>query len=215
MNNFKAFILDFDGVIVDSIEHNWVSTFKIMQKFNVQISKEEYDEYIFSKSSKKYCQEFLKMKLGYLPADFHEIFVNEKAKSDNEFAQNAKIYDDTKRFLQKYLYTTMGICSATRRAKLQKFLVAQELTDRFKFAFTSEDVVKSKPAPDIYLLGVDFYKKQYGFNKGEILAIEDSCSGVKAAKAAGIFCIAVTHTTNEDTLLACGADFVVQSMDEI
>ena len=49
---------------------------------------------------------------------------------------------------------------------------------------------------------------------GPIVAIEDATNGVKAAKAAGLRCVAVTHSYGREALLAAGADAVVDALAE-
>ena len=57
-----------------------------------------------------------------------------------------------------------------------------------------------KPDPEIYLLVAD----QLGVPPSECLVIEDSPTGVKAALAAGIACIAVSTSSTRQSLHAFG-----------
>jgi HAD superfamily hydrolase (TIGR01509 family) len=50
-----------------------------------------------------------------------------------------------------------------------------------------DDVRRTKPAPDLYLAAVDCL----GVAPEEAIAVEDSGVGVQAAKAAGLYCVAV------------------------
>ena len=67
----------------------------------------------------------------------------------------------------------------------------------------------SKPAPDIFL----YAAKKLNSEPHDCLVIEDSPRGVKAAKSAGMFCVALT-TTNKKELLS-EADIIVDSFSEI
>jgi beta-phosphoglucomutase-like phosphatase (HAD superfamily) len=58
----------------------------------------------------------------------------------------------------------------------------------FDFIATRDDVNAGKPDPEIYLL----VAREFSLEPGNCLVIEDSPSGVKAALAAGMQCIAVT-----------------------
>ena len=58
----------------------------------------------------------------------------------------------------------------------------------FDFIATRDDVNAGKPDPEIYLL----VAQEFDLKPGNCLVIEDSPSGVKAALAAGMQCIAVT-----------------------
>ena len=48
--------------------------------------------------------------------------------------------------------------------------------------FTSQQVSKGKPAPDLFL----FAASQMGFSPGDCIVIEDSAAGIEAAIAAGM-----------------------------
>jgi beta-phosphoglucomutase-like phosphatase (HAD superfamily) len=63
-----------------------------------------------------------------------------------------------------------------------------DLTQRFDFIATSDDVEHGKPDPEIYHL----VSSELGVSPNECLVLEDSPSGVKAALAAGMWCVAVT-----------------------
>jgi beta-phosphoglucomutase-like phosphatase (HAD superfamily) len=80
------------------------------------------------------------------------------------------------------LATTSG-CAATTHV-----LRSLNLLKQFDFVATADDVEHAKPDPEIYLL----VAKELAVLPGECLAIEDSASGVKAAVAAGMSCIAST-----------------------
>ena len=54
----------------------------------------------------------------------------------------------------------------------------------------AEDVKEKKPAPDIFLAAA----RKLGVPPGACVVIEDAVSGVQAAKAAGMRCVAVAHT---------------------
>jgi HAD superfamily hydrolase (TIGR01509 family) len=58
---------------------------------------------------------------------------------------------------------------------------------RFDAVCTGDDVEHGKPWPEIYQLAAE----RLGLDPGECVAIEDSRNGVRAAKAAGMACIAV------------------------
>lgn len=72
-----------------------------------------------------------------------------------------------------------------------------------------DDVVKGKPDPDPYLLGLE----RLGLSASEALVLEDAPAGIKSGKAAGIGVIAMV-TTHERTSLH-EADFIADSLFEI
>jgi HAD superfamily hydrolase (TIGR01509 family) len=100
--------------------------------------------------------------------------------------------------------------------------VAQSLSltglDRFfdDRVFSATMVAHGKPAPDLFL----YAAAKLGRHASECLVIEDSTSGVTAAKAAGMLAIGFvggSHCTSdrETHLRAAGADEVIASMDQL
>jgi beta-phosphoglucomutase-like phosphatase (HAD superfamily) len=73
---------------------------------------------------------------------------------------------------------------------------------------TSDDVARSKPAPDIYLLACE----RLGVPPGSVLALEDSSAGVASAKAAGLSVIAVPQFAETDV---AAADRIIDSLEEL
>lgn len=60
-------------------------------------------------------------------------------------------------------------------------------SDTFDFVVTADQVARSKPAPDIYLRAADLM----GVAPSECVGVEDSPSGVRAIRAAGMTCVMV------------------------
>ena len=79
----------------------------------------------------------------------------------------------------------------------------------FDTVVTGSDVKHTKPAPDIYNL----VSKNLGISPAECLVLEDSVTGVKAAKAAGMCCIAVKNRYSKKHDLSI-SDYQVKSLKE-
>jgi HAD superfamily hydrolase (TIGR01509 family) len=102
----------------------------------------------------------------------------------------------------------LGLASNSPRYLVDDALATAGLADAFDTIVTSDDVEHPKPAPDIYLLACE----RLGVAPGDALALEDSASGVTAAKAAGLTCIAVPMFTETDV---SAADRVIASLEEL
>jgi len=74
---------------------------------------------------------------------------------------------------------------------------------------SGNDVKRRKPAPDLFLLAAE----RLAIEPGRCVVIEDAPDGVRAAKAAGAKCIALTNTTTAEKLSE--ADFISDSLEEI
>lgn len=104
--------------------------------------------------------------------------------------------------------TRLGLASNSPRKLVDTALATAGLTDAFDTIVTSDDVEHAKPAPDLYLLAC----ARLGVPPGDALALEDSASGVAAAKAAGLTCYAVPQFAETDV---SAADRVIDSLEEL
>lgn len=84
------------------------------------------------------------------------------------------------------------------------------LADLFHSIRCAEDVEKVKPHPELYHLTLTFM----GVKPHRALAFEDSPNGIKAAKAAGVFCVAVPNSVTRE-LPVDHADFRLESMADL
>jgi len=107
-----------------------------------------------------------------------------------------------------------AIVSSSKNAR--SVLVAAGLDDRFDVVIdgvvAADRGIAGKPAPDMYLAGAE----QLGVAPDRTVVVEDAVSGV-AAGAAGRFAVVlgVDRGAGADTLLASGATFVVDDLDEV
>lgn len=101
----------------------------------------------------------------------------------------------------------VGLASSSSAPWVTRFLDALGLRERFEVLATRDRVTRSKPAPELYQLALH----DLGVRPDEALAVEDSPNGVAAAKAAGLFCVAVPNPMTA-TLDLSGADVVLRSL---
>jgi HAD superfamily hydrolase (TIGR01509 family) len=102
----------------------------------------------------------------------------------------------------------LGLASNSPRRLIDTALASAGLIDAFGAIVSSDDVVHAKPAPDIYLETC----RRLGVAPSDALALEDSASGIAAAKAAGMACIAVPQFAEADV---GAADRVIDSLEEL
>jgi HAD superfamily hydrolase (TIGR01509 family) len=102
----------------------------------------------------------------------------------------------------------LALASNSPRRLVDAALGTARLTDVFAVIVTSDDVVASKPAPDIYLLVCE----RLGIPPADVLALEDSSAGVSSAKAAGLTVIAVPQFAETDV---AAADRIIDSLEEL
>ena len=109
-----------------------------------------------------------------------------------------------------------GLASSARKSKIDVVLKKFRLVDVFKYIVSGEDEIRhGKPAPKIFLKAAE----KIGSKPSECIVLEDAKNGVKAAKAAGMYCIGV-HNMNIYKRLGMmqdlsGADIQVHSLKEL
>jgi len=102
-----------------------------------------------------------------------------------------------------------AIATSSSRELVEACLSPFPLARRFQFALTAEDITHGKPHPEIYLLAA----ARFGIAPAEMLVLEDSCNGCRAAAAAGAFVVAVPgeHSRGHDFSMA---SLVVESLGD-
>ena len=71
------------------------------------------------------------------------------------------------------------------------------------------EVVHKKPSPEIYLLAA----RKVGISPEHCLVVEDAINGVQAAKAAGMFCLALTTSFSAEQLNQ--ADWICPDLSDV
>ena len=100
------------------------------------------------------------------------------------------------------------------RSSLERFGLAHHFGDRLFSA--AEHVARGKPHPDIYLHAA----RELGVEPGRVLVLEDTPTGVKSARAAGMTVIGLCAGLHcgpghGGKLLAAGADHIAGSYDDV
>lgn len=99
---------------------------------------------------------------------------------------------------------TQAIVTGAQRADVEHVLAGAGLTDCFPSIVAEEDVEHGKPDPEGFRRAAD----TLGTPATNILVLEDSVAGVRAAYAAGMHCVAVTGTHDRATLSREGVTVV-------
>ena len=93
-----------------------------------------------------------------------------------------------------------GLATMSRCRQASRVLDILDLKHTFDFIATRDDVEQGKPDPEIYQLVASILEVE----ASSCLVLEDSPSGVKAALAAGMHCIAVTTPFTSKSVPALG-----------
>jgi len=83
----------------------------------------------------------------------------------------------------------MAVATGADQSDLARSLQAHQLVPYFKTTASRNEVKAGKPAPDVYLLACERLQVE----PEKCCAFEDTAAGIAAAKAAGLYCIAIPN----------------------
>jgi HAD superfamily hydrolase (TIGR01509 family) len=106
----------------------------------------------------------------------------------------------------------VGLASSAPRAVIDTALRMMGFGRYFSATVSSAEVPRGKPSPDVYLEAI----RRLGIDPSGSVGVEDSSNGVRAAAAAGLTVIAVTHEAYPlDPDAIALADSVQHSLDRV
>ena len=103
-------------------------------------------------------------------------------------------------------------CAVTNapRANAVHMIAALGMTSFFDYVIIGPECARAKPFPDPYLLGL----QEMGIRADEAFAVEDSPAGMTAALAAGLPCVGVLTSQQDEVLAKVGAAICVKDYDD-
>ena len=207
----KAIVFDFDGVLADSEPLHLRAYQEVLSALGVTLTPHEYyahylgydDEGVFTTLAAAHGFELDARRLDALVAEKGRVL-------DAIIESGDLLYPGAVSCVERMAAAfPLGIASGALRHEIEGVLRDNSLYHHFRFIVASGDTLVSKPAPDPYRRAVELHAVM----PSECLAIEDSHWGVESAKAAGLWCVAITNTYPRDQLAL--ADRVIDSLDEL
>ena len=214
MNN-KAFIFDMDGVIIDSEHIHARAKLATLREYGVGLPVEELNlEHYVGRSAKEFWID-MKERFPDIFTEDWQVMANKKYEKYMEILnndKNLKPIDGLPELLQRLKAAgyKIGLASSSVRPMVNMVLNRFGIMDYFAALTTGDEVVNAKPAPEIYLLAA----KKLGMAPADCTVVEDANAGVRAAKAAGMKCIAVQNPNSGEQNLSM-ADEIIKKYEDI
>jgi len=105
----------------------------------------------------------------------------------------------------------IALCTSNVPEVVHEYLALAGLREFFDVIVTGDMVVHSKPDPEIYLQGA----QKLGVAPCECAGVEDSVSGVKAVRAAGMTCVMVPDVQPYTEALKQYVDHHIEHLDRL
>lgn len=183
----KAFIFDMDGVIVNSEPIHYRLIKKKYGTFGIEFDHEEHKK-ITGMSYLQIWQRFIDMHNISATKeelnDVHTIDLLYEIKNSPEVEISKSVpefIDDLHKNNIK-----LAVASSANRQIIEAVLDRFGLRDKFMAIVSGEELPKSKPDPAVFIKALN----ELGVEAHEALIVEDSTNGIKAAKGAGVKCLA-------------------------
>lgn len=210
----QAIIFDMDGVIIDSHPVHRQAWQKFLLTLGKHVSDADLDCILEGWRREEILHHFL--------GDLTKAQVVEYGNRKDEFFQEVgvpiKLVSGLCEFLDhlELLGIPKAVATSASERRTRFTLNRLQLTRHFAAIVTANDVLKGKPDPAIYHLAA----KQMEVLPEHVVVIEDSVSGVKAAKSAGMKCLGIANDSRCEVLRQAGAnnvipDFVGLTLDRL
>ena len=196
----QALLLDFNGTLSDDEPVLCRIFMELFAEAGKPLTRDEYFERLAGFSDR----EIVRMWLGRDdPA-----LVGRKIDRYRELADGSTIDREAREAVREAAEAVaVAVVSGSARAEIEPVLEAAGLTDAVTLIVSSDDIARSKPDPEGYLIALH----RLGIGASDAAAVEDSEAGVAAARAAGLYTAAVTTTLPAERLFE--ADEVTHRFD--
>ena len=216
----RAIIFDFDGILVDSEP----LIMKLIQKMAARegwlLSEEEYYRNYLALDDRGVVEHLWHSHGRSLSDARRDELLAWKARAYEKIIHNGlpPMPGAVEFVLRAAEHFTLAIASGSLRVEIEHLLRKVGLREKFAVLATADDCLRSKPDPEVYLKALSRLQEipqlhEPRLQAGECLAIEDAPHGVVAAQAAGMKCLALTHSRPQAELLH--ADWVARQFAEV
>lgn len=199
----QAVLFDMDGVLVDSEPVILAAAMACLKEYGLQPKAEDFIPYIGAGEDRFIGGVAEKYGLVYRKEMKERVYQIYREIAPEKLG----IYEGAAELLIQL--KSHGIhcvlASSADRIKIQTNLkVAGIHENLFSAIISGEDVERKKPAPDIYLKAA----RKVNIPPANCVVVEDALNGIRAAKAAGMKCVAVATTFDRQRLLEEKPDFI-------
>ncbi len=189
----EALLLDLDGVLVDTVPLNIEAHRRAALAHGLHLTERE-----------------LEAQRGMLPKEFYEMVLQVRGRPIDEaerlaefkewevaqiaLAQPAQACAGAKELIDSAHSrgVRIAVVTAAQREKVERRLHESGLWDTRLVLVSGDDIARGKPAADSYAEAV----RRIQADAERCIAVEDAESGVRSARAAGVYCIGLDDPQN-------------------
>jgi HAD superfamily hydrolase (TIGR01509 family) len=206
----KAVIFDLDGVLIDSEPLHALADIQLLKESGISVPSNYFERFVGLTN---------KAMWGEIKKDY-DITLSVEELIDLQMPMKLEMfqkfdYQPVSGIVElleriKKMGIPMAIASSSPREFIEAVIEKIEIKQYFTKWLSGEEVAHSKPEPDIFLK----VSELLNVDPHECIVIEDSTSGIIAAKRAGMTCIGYKNINSGNQDLSA-ADFIVDKIEEI
>jgi beta-phosphoglucomutase len=204
-----AVIFDMNGVLIVDEEYHAESWRILCKKYGFVLTDDEFEHQVTGKRDVDTLDYLFKRKLTAAEAN---IYADERDAIAEQLVKGKLALPDGLIDLLDGIVNKnipMAIATSSRRGYVNFILDNFGLRKYFPIIVTAEDIKNGKPDPEMYHRTAEIL----GVKPDKCLVFEDSRSGVKSAKAAGMYVVGITSSIPKDELAKI-ADTAINSFSE-
>jgi len=215
----RAVIFDFNGVIVDDEPIHFRLFQKVLGEEGIDLTKDDYyarylgfdDRGAFIAGYREHGRPLSEQKLAEL-IERKAVYYREAIRS------HVSIFPGVKNLVADLAQRlSLAVASGALREEIETILSTLGLRDYFHAIMSAEDVSEGKPEPEIFLKALARLNARLDDDPpiaaADCIVIEDSKEGIRAARRAGMQCLAVMNSHPAELLSEATA--VVKSLEDV
>jgi beta-phosphoglucomutase family hydrolase len=208
MPEIAAVIWDMDGVLADTAPHHLLAWQETFAKRGIKFTEADFlrgfgvrnDAIIRNVLGEQISDEEIETIAREKEATFRRIIGKEVKPLPGALELLKALY---KRGIK------MAIASSTVMENIRLIIGSLGIEDCFQAVITGHDVTEGKPHPQVFIKAAQKLSAEPRYS----IVFEDAMAGVKAAKSAGMYCVAVANTHPREKLKE--ADLIVDTLEEV
>ncbi|MCX7911738.1 MAG: HAD family phosphatase [Dehalococcoidales bacterium] len=204
----QAVLWDLDGVIADTAEYHYQAWRHALGRRGINLRRADFMP-LFGQRHDTIIRFFLGDSIS--PGEMDAINTEKQAQFRRCIQGNVRPMPGAVELIRKLRENGIGLAVASSAVAENIRLILQHLgiEGYFGAIVAGTEVAESKPSPQIFLLAA----RRLGVPPQGCVVIEDAIAGVKAARAAGMKCVAVTSSHPKEVLN--GADIIVETLEKV
>jgi beta-phosphoglucomutase len=205
--SIKGLIFDLDGVLVDTVPTHFSAWRRMFQEYGYEFGKQEYRRLVDGRPRFEGARAVM--------SNHTDQEIKKAADKKNDYYVEMieqgefQVFDAAVTLIRHCQINGYALAAASSSANVRAVLEKAGLHEAFSIVVGGDDVENGKPSPDIFLTAAE----GLGLKVDECIVIEDSVSGVQAAKNGGFYCVGLMHEDHGEELQE--ADEIISSLTEL